>query len=98
MRRSAKGAAVGKQWHFDPAATAALLALGGVAWTAVAWPWAGRSLVDALINEWIIWFTALYLLLLVTPAVLQRGVRAISQHRLLNGTARDAGGPARDGQ
>lgn len=83
MRRSALGAAVGKQWRFDPAATAALLAVGGVAWTAVAWPWTGRSLVDALVNEWIIWFTALYLVLLVMPAAVQVGSRVFTQLQLL---------------
>lgn len=59
--------------RFDPAATAASMALGIVAWTAVAWPWTGRGLADALVNEWIIWFTAFYLLLVATTALSRRG-------------------------
>lgn len=87
--------------RFDPAATAALLAVGAVAWTAVAWPWTGRSLADALVNEWIIWFTALYLVQRVMAAVVEVGASAFSQLRLprgARGAVTGAGGPIRDGQ
>lgn len=76
--------------HFDPAATAALMALGIVAWTAVAWPWTGQSLADALVNEWIIWFTALYLLLVAITALRRRG------QSTAGGTSPSEGGRGQD--
>jgi hypothetical protein len=94
MTRSVHGATVGKQRRFDPAATAALLAVGIVAWTEVAWPWTARSLADALVNEWIIWFTALYLALIALLAVVQVGSRALTQLQLLRArVTTGAGGP-----
>jgi len=58
--------------RLDAAATAALLALAIATWTAVAWPWTGRGQVDALVNEWIIWFTVCYLALVGGTALAGR--------------------------
>ncbi|MGH2356150.1 MAG: hypothetical protein ACRDJN_31465, partial [Chloroflexota bacterium] len=58
---------------FDAAATAAAVALGLVVWSTMAHPWApGGSAIDALVNEWIIWFTAFYLPLAAGAALLER--------------------------
>ena len=51
---------------FDPAATATAGALALVVWTQTAHPLGSESWrlwADALANEWLIWFTVLYLVL-----------------------------------
>ncbi len=50
--------------RFDPAATAAAAALAIVAWSETLHPFGNdrwRIWVDVVVDEWLIWFTALYL-------------------------------------
>jgi hypothetical protein len=58
---------------FDPAASAAAVALAIVVFNAAAHPWAPTPpWSDAALNEWIIWFAALYLVLVAGAAAAER--------------------------
>ena len=61
--------------RFDPAATAAAAALALVVWSQTLHPFGNdrwRIWVDVLADEWLIWFTALYLALVGGTALASR--------------------------
>jgi len=59
--------------RFSPAATAAAAALLPVTWSMVTFPAVPlASRLDALANEWIIWFTAFYLPAFAADVLLRR--------------------------
>lgn len=60
----------------DPVLAAAAGALGLVALTQAALPAPTGTVVDAIVNEWIIWFLGLYLTLRGAEAVMERVRRA----------------------
>jgi TRAP-type C4-dicarboxylate transport system permease small subunit len=66
---------LGQRSGWSPGATAAAIATALVAATASWQPWHPDGLgawLDALVNEWIIWFAVFYLGLLATVALLER--------------------------
>jgi hypothetical protein len=82
----------GRRFRPDAAALAAAGALGIVGWSQMAHPWSpSGSGLDATANEWLIWFTVLYLTLAVGGAVAQHTWRALRWRGRGDSTAPAAG-------